>query len=233
MISWTLGGGPSPNLEVVREIQESGSLESWARRKHGEFADAALVFYRACSLAFREFPYHGGCVYQAPFQMGPANPVWLKPTGYASTMVGLPYDDLQGWRSIYPAEIWIAQLEKVAFGFFDAVTNIRSMQRLLPAALREEVTFAEVAGLHWQSAANQARFVLARDKRLKGSSNEKQVLLDLLDRETKLARRLYGLQSADARIGFEATNQYYYVPQDLAEKVILCQRLKQQIQSEA
>jgi len=41
----------------------------------------------------------------------------------------------------------------------------------------------------------------------------------------RLARRLHVLQTRDSRIGFEASNQYYYVPVDLAEKVINCQDL--------
>jgi hypothetical protein len=40
--------------------------------------------------------------------------------------------------------------------------------------------------------------------------------------EAALAIRLHSLQSADSRIGFEASNQYYYTPHDLIEKVINC-----------
>ena len=40
-----------------------------------------------------------------------------------------------------------------------------------------------------------------------------------------LARRLCELQRTDSRIGFEASNQYYYVPADLAEKVLNCRDL--------
>ena len=47
----------------------------------------------------------------------------------------------------------------------------------------------------------------------------------LLRAEMELARRLHAIQTRDSRIGFEATNQYYYVPVDLAEKVINCQDL--------
>ena len=50
-------------------------------------------------------------------------------------------------------------------------------------------------------------------------------LEDLLHNELDLARQLYAIQTTDARIGFEATNQYYYVPLDLAEKVINCRDL--------
>jgi hypothetical protein len=47
----------------------------------------------------------------------------------------------------------------------------------------------------------------------------------ILKDELTLARRLYALQSRDSRIGFEASNHYFYVPQDLAEKVLNCHDL--------
>jgi hypothetical protein len=45
-------------------------------------------------------------------------------------------------------------------------------------------------------------------------------LESLLRSEIVLARDLYALQNSDSRFGFEATNQYYYVPLDLVEKVL-------------
>jgi hypothetical protein len=41
--------------------------------------------------------------------------------------------------------------------------------------------------------------------------------------ELQLARRLYSLSKNDSRIGFEASNQYHYLPLDLVEKVVNCQ----------
>jgi hypothetical protein len=43
--------------------------------------------------------------------------------------------------------------------------------------------------------------------------------------EQALARRLCALQRQDSRIGFEAANQYFYVPLDLVEKVLNCRDL--------
>ena len=43
--------------------------------------------------------------------------------------------------------------------------------------------------------------------------------------EIELARRLYAIQTRDSRIGYEATNHYFYVPVDLAEKVLNCRDL--------
>ena len=42
----------------------------------------------------------------------------------------------------------------------------------------------------------------------------------MLTDELALARRLQAIQSRDGRIGFEASNQYFYVPIDLGEKVL-------------
>lgn len=220
MLGWTLGGHPSPNIEAVAEIIAGGTLETLARRRHGEaHAAAAAAFWRECSAAFREFPFHGGTVYTAPLQMGPANPLWPAPTGYRAAMVGIPYDDLESWRSIYPAEIFVAQLEKVAAGFESALERIRRAAPLPPSALVEETRFIEAAAIHFASVANQCRFVLARQ------AGENSGQRRLADAETVLAARLHALQSADARLGFESSNQYFYTPLDLAEKVINCRWL--------
>lgn len=216
MLGWTLGGYPSPNVAAIAEIFSGGSLGSLARKRHGDAAAVAAAFWRESSAAFREFPYHSSAVYRAPLQMGPANPLWAARTGYKSCMVGIPYDDLTGWRSIYPAEVFAGQLEKVAAGFEAALARLRAAVPHPGAVLAEEIRFAEAAAIHFASVANQCRAVLARDAgeaaRWRGSCAA----------EAALAVRLHALQSRDARIGFEASNQYYYVPLDLVEKVVNC-----------
>jgi len=220
MLGWTLGGYPSPNIEAISEINSGGTLDTLAQKRHGTMnAAAAATFWRECSAAFREFPYNIGCVYNAPLQMGPANPLWPAPTGYAACMVGIPYDDLNAWRAIYPAKIFAAQLEKVATGFEVAIAKLRSAVPEPPSALADEILFAEAAAIHFASVANQSRAVVARD------AGDTAVLRRLCDAEAVLAVRLHALQSRDSRIGFEASNQYYYTPLDLVEKVINCQWL--------
>lgn len=206
MLGWTLGGHPSPNLEAVAEPD----LERLAARRYGPAAAAAVAtFWRACSTAYREFPYHIGVVYNAPLQLGPANPLWLQPTGYHATMVGFPYDDLDRWRSIYPAEVFASQLEQVAAGFqaaADALGDVAPEERLC----------GEAAALHFGAVAHQARFVLARQ------AGDRAAMRRWAAAEAQSAKRLWALQSRDTRLGFEASNQYYYVPTDLVEKVVNC-----------
>jgi hypothetical protein len=71
----------------------------------------------------------------------------------------------------------------------------------------------------------QARNALAADI----APEAARAALDTLDRvlrsEIDLAKRLYAIQSRDSRIGYEASNHYFYVPIDLAAKVINCQDL--------
>lgn len=241
MLGWTLGGYPSPNLEAVAEIMEGGTLASVAERRFGAtLAPIVLRAWEAFSVAFREFPYDGSVVYQAPLQMGPANLLWSNPTGYHSTMVGLPYDHLAGWRGPYPVEIFIAQMEKVAQGFSAAAEVLREAIRSggtgavdprHAVAGLAEADLGLAAALHFQSVANQSRFVRARDAGSEapvgsaGRAGAAGELERLLRDELRLAKELHRLQGRDSRLGFEATNHYYYVPVDLAEKVVNCRHL--------
>lgn len=43
--------------------------------------------------------------------------------------------------------------------------------------------------------------------------------------EIDLARRLYPIARRDSRLGYEASNHYYYRPLDLAEKILNCRRV--------
>lgn len=243
MLGWTLGGYPSPNLEVVAEVLGSSTISTdeamrrVAERRFGKsFAPSVVIAWKQYSAAFSEFPYHGGVVYSAPLQVGPANPLWSKSTGYASAMVGIPYDHLEGWRAVYPTDVFIRQLETVAGGFESGLAQLRSSTHSADASRREqsslarEMNVAEAAALHFKSVANQARFVRDRDT-LAGSSDATRrhglvgQLEETLRDELMLAKRLFAIQSRDSRIGFEASNHYFYIPLDLAEKVINCRDL--------
>jgi hypothetical protein len=83
----------------------------------------------------------------------------------------------------------------------------------------EELRFTEVAAIHFASVAHQTRFLMAR------AAGDVTAMRRQASAESSLAVRLHALQSADSRIGFEASNQYFYVPLDLVEKVINCQWL--------
>ncbi len=268
MLTWSMGGYPSPNLEIAARFRVKGSprpagegqgvrastvtsaiptieevLNSLAAERYGaEGAPLARKAWTAFSTALREYPFHISVLYECPVQVGPANPLYLEKTGYKATMVGIPYDDVTAWRGAYPTEVFATQFEKVAAGWRLGIPALRAAAQTAPPERREEaqteLRFAEAAQVHFQSVANQTRFILARDA-LANSSNALSAdqrnrlrgeIRRCLQSEIALARQLFTLTREDSRIGFEASNQYIYLPLDLAEKVINCRWLLDQYQ---
>lgn len=149
-------------------------------------------------------------------------------------MVGFPYDALDAWRGVYPADVYVGQMRKVAEGFATGSTQLRALQTVTEeahrAALEQELDVMEACAIHFESCANQARFVALRNQLASGTTGSEKTavvseLESLLKSEIALAKKLYAIQVRDSRLGFEATNHYFYVPLDLVEKVINCQDL--------
>ena len=245
MLSWSLGGYPSPNLRIThRFAQQPGAaveevLDRLATDLYGpRGAPFARRAWSAFSDAFEQFPYHGAVLYKGPQQVGPANLLHAEPTGYRATMVGFPYDDLDRWRGPYPRDVFAAQFDKVATGWAEGLAELRKAAAEAPESQRGfaagDLRVAEAAQLHFASAANQARFVQARDALLGAEADASRrsaaqsQLHQILSEEIRLAKALFQVRAADSRIGFEASNHYYYTPLDLVEKVISCEYLRRE-----
>jgi hypothetical protein len=229
MLSWSLGGYPSPNLELfqrtLRKEDPQAVLDDLAAREFGPAgAPHARKAWSLFSQAFEQYPYHVGTVYTAPQQFGPANLLFAKATKYKATMIGFPYDDLDTWRSIYPRETFAAQFEKVAAGWSRGLAELAQAARATPAQTaaqaRSDLRLATAAQLHFASVAAQCRYVMARD-----AGAAPAALAPILREEQRRAVDLYSLQLQDSRIGFEASNHYYYLPRHLQEKWLNCESL--------
>lgn len=251
---WVKLGSLKPRCEVLRYVEpdeDTRSRAAWVKEVIREAFGPALLdagegrfaFVRAWehfSRAFAEYPFCIDLVYRAPVQVGPANPLYPRETGYRSTMVGIPYDDLGGWRGVYPPEVMAEQFEKVAGGWREGIRILTdAVERVPPGGrrgriARRDLGVAEAAYLHFRSVANQVRFLLARSglkgakgagearSRMLGAAKAMEAMGRIARDEMALARRLYSLAREDSRIGFEATNHYFYVPLDLVEKVVHC-----------
>ncbi|MGH2623685.1 MAG: hypothetical protein ACRDE7_08470, partial [Sphingobacterium sp.] len=237
MLGWSLGGYPSPNLELVdmlgknKDMPFEKAVEKVANNRYGPFGPTVAKAWRLFSTAFKEFPYHVGVVYTAPLQAGPSNLLWSFETNYKATMVGLPYDDLASWRSIYPEAVFTSQLEKVCNGFAEGVSLLNDIikgknDNDSKKQVIKEINIAESILLHYRSIINQSNFIIKK-RSLKDSDLGvvKSELRTILKSEIAIALRLAEIQGADSRIGFEASNQYFYVPQDLFEKMLNCSKL--------
>lgn len=251
LIGWTMGGHPSPNFEIAQHLGHTpdmgldGVLNKIAQERFGtEGAPYARKAWTLMSEAFREYPFHISVVYTSPVQSGPANPLYATKTGYSATMWGIPYDDLEGWRGPYPPEIFAAQFEKIAQGWQPGLEELHKAVNTTPSDRRTEVQadlrYAQAAAIHFQSVANQARYVIARDaitqdtgtltvdRRNQLFSEIRQVLKS----EIELSHQLFNIVREDSHIGFEPSCQYFYLPLDLVEKVINCRWLLQHFEGE-
>ncbi|MBN1588577.1 MAG: hypothetical protein JW888_03590 [Pirellulales bacterium] len=239
LASWTLGGYPSPNLRVAQLLAArptpsvNEALDQVALEYFGpEGAAAGRRAWTAMSRAFEEYPYSQRLIYLGPMQLGPANLLYARRTGLRSTMVGFPFDDLRRWRGPYPPDVLVAQLEKVASGWAEGIKALEEAVAKTPTERKtqaeEQLLFARAARLYFASAANQAKFIMAREALARGklSLAEKQHQREIVDRVVKdeiaLAREMYALTKQNSCIGFEAASAYFYLPLDLVEKVVNC-----------
>lgn len=215
MLSWTLGGYPGGNFELL-----SMPKEQVARKKYGTTAAPAILKAWECfALAFIEFPLHFiDQLYFAPQNVGPASLLFEKPTGYAATMIGFPYDDLNKWRgNHYPEDVLEEQFRKLSEGWNAGLGFLAQAATLMQtehqAAFDDLQNIAEAAYCHFRSTYLQIRFVQQRNS---------GTITAILNEEIELAQRLYHVMQRDSRIGFEASNHYYYTANDLKEKILNC-----------
>ncbi len=222
MLTWTLGGYPGGNLELLRH-----NIDELAGLKYGSVGDAVRAAWRAFSDSFREFPFTATVAHNGPENVGPKNLLYAEPTGYVSTMTGDPYDHLNGWRSIYPEDVFEQQFKELSEGWNRGLEILREASPLVEethrAAFDELERVAGAAYCHFRSSYLQIAFVRRRGQTDAPSRVE---ISAILNEEIDLAMTLHDIARRDSRIGFEATRHYAYTLQDLREKVLNCEALR-------
>jgi len=200
-------------------------IDQIARERYGHSA-APLVLHawERFSEGFREFPFSVGVVYSAPCNSGCMNLLYPESTGYAASMVGIAYDDVARWSDIYPEDVFEEQFRKLTEIWRDGLRLLEEGRGLAKssAAFDELSNVAEAAYCHLRSVYLQVRFVRRRNEI--GYTGD-ETFRGILAEETDLAKRLLAITRRDSRIGFEASNHYYYSPNDLREKVLNCEYL--------
>ena len=223
IISWTLGGWPSINMELLNKSHDQMVVDHFG-------ADALVPISKALkgfSEAFRQFPFAQGVVYHAPHNAGPMGLLYEQPTGYAATMVGFPYDDLERQRQFYPEDIFENQWKLLSDSWrrdgllaLEAARSSVDAEHL--AAYEELRDVATACWCHFRSAYCQFAFHRRRND---PSAGPELSIPQLLEEEIELAKTLLRIVRRDSRIGFEATNHYAYTVNDLREKVLNCEYL--------
>ena len=86
------------------------------------------------------------------------------------------------------------------------------------AEFDELYTMAKASYCHLRSTYLQTAFT-----RLRNAGTGKADMLKYAREELVLAKELHDIVLKDSRIGFEASNHYYYTVNDLREKIINCE----------
>ena len=223
MLSWTLGGYPSRNImhaaKYFYESYDKTALEETEAQKN-----AGAIFCEA----FKEFPFDVGVLYKGPQNAGPANLLYLEPTGYTATMTCYAYDDIDSWRSIYPREVYESQMCKLCSKWEEGLLILeqerleRDAGQTLPQSEME--IMATAAYCLFQSSLNQFRFYLAREKQ------DKEAMLEHAKVDLVCAKKMLSMMNLNPAIGFEAANHYYYSKGCLCEKIVNCNHIIRQLE---
>ena len=216
MLTWTVGGCPSPITQFACEFLDSEqpleeALCAFFEKKYGASAAVVAAADKQFCAAYREYPFHINMIYNGPHTFGPMAPFFEKPTGCKSTMVGFPYDDIDGYRACYPREILEQQFHILSEEWKKGI-EILEAHTDPSAEYAELCLMARAAYCHFASAYNHTHFVNCRD------NGDKAGMKEAILAEQAVVRETIDVRSKDSRIGFEASNQYYYSMQDLAEK---------------
>ena len=245
LLSWSIGTYPCLAFRVFdlaarTDLPPDALLDRLAAERYGAAAAPTVRrAWKAFSDGFASYPHNIVTLYRGPQHMGPANPLYLEPTGYQATMNFFPFDDAEVWRGAYPADVWIELMQRVADGFADGCkmfeAAIPEMDEGLRAEARRELGLFRGERLHFQSAADQMRFTIARNRRLKAETAAERARLtremaEAVRRELASAKELLPIVERDSRIGFIPSVRYYFVPQDIREKIILCRTLLEKLQ---
>lgn len=226
ILSWTLGGYPGGNLSLLYATPEMIAERLFSTPL---LAEKICKAWRIFSESFRNFPFHNGSVlYRSPVNYGPKNLLYLEKTFYTASMLGFPYDDLESWRGPYPEETFIHQFELLTEGWKKGLDLLKEYP--LPVTEKEKKAYngiciiAETVYIHLRSTFLQASFIRERDH-----ACNKNIMKKYVEEELALAVRMHFLASRDSRLGFEASNHYFYTLNDLKEKVISCAYLLERL----
>ena len=225
MLSWTLGGFPGGNLELLDASPE----EIASARYNKLLAEKVCSAWKKFSDAYRNFPFNVTVLYLAPMNSGPMNLLHLEKTHYKATMVGFPYDDLKSWCGPYPEDVFENQFKLLTEGWQEGLKILAESASLVQDA-KEKVFFDDLCTIanagyyHLKSTCNQIRFVRARDNGM-----DKEVMRECAADELQIAVAMHEIVRNDSRIGFEASNHYYYTLNDLREKALSCARILERL----
>ena len=229
MMSWTLGGYPSPIMHLAKELLEGEcDYDAWLASTYGKDADNVKRAVHIFSEAFKNYPM-GEVLYNGPQSLGPLNFWYSEPTGLASTMVTFPYDAIDTWKlnwSPDPAcidntdEEFCGAIQRVVSGFSEGIAILEGSA--LTKNAEELLNMAKVMYINLYSLLLQFEYFRNRE------NISKERALELIEKDEALLFSLYEICKNDARVGYEASNHYFFARNTFFEKLLNFEELKKE-----
>lgn len=216
MMTWTLGGYPSPTMDLVAEFSEKKErfhIEKWYEKIYGEYGEAVHEAVKQFCEGFEEYPFSIDSLYYSPKTLGAANLWESEMSEKQSSMVCFSYDDYENWIKPYPYEIYISQYKKLLKRWGQGLDELKKLPET--PKIGELKIYAETAYLHFYCDYLQTQYSY-----YKRNANERERLYKILSEAEKLTKRLLGLISRSAFIGYETSNHYFYNERNLMEKLL-------------
>ena len=219
MLSWTHGGYPSPLFNYIASYKPGQDIADWYREYYGDNAEKVHSAVKIICEGFKEYPFSVEHMYFSPQNYGPANHWSLLPSEKSSGMIGFSWDDFEKWIHPYPYDVFISQTDKMLEKWMSGIEILREIKG--DSNVDELLTFTEAAYIHLAADKIHTEYAyLKRD--LKANKSK---LSELVKISRQHAVELLKLVYKDARIGYEASNHYYYTPAILKEKILNCDKL--------
>ena len=229
MLTWTLGGYPSPTFDLCAEYAEQGmnfDLDRWYTKHYGEQGERVREAVKCFCAGFVEYPFGLDSVYFSPKTLGPANLWAWEQIGKNSTMVCYAYDDYETWIKPYPYEIYVSQIEKLLMEWEQGLQILDKLS--LTPKLKELKTYAEVAYIHFQADLHQTQFSFYKKCREK----YREEIIRILQLQVTSTKRLLQLIADNPYVGYETSNHYFYNERNLLEKLVNLQNLMANLNSQ-
>ena len=218
MLSWTLGTWPGPNWLLpaatsVRTFPIRTKCWMMSRNDTGQLGSRRTKgVVRIFARILAEYPYSNPLVYSSPVQQGPAHPLWLQPSGQQPRILN-SFDDL-GWTHPYGPAAVAQKFPRDGAGMGGGCGRIRPRRGLVRTGSADgRIHLA--CQLYFASIANQVEIHMLRSR-----SRERARVRNLIENELRIAEEFLPICEADARVGFEPSLQYFYLPLDVREKIL-------------
>ena len=209
-LTWTQGGYPSPSVSLSCEFDENFDLEAWYEKSFGDEKVRGAVAL-LCK-AFRNYPFSVKALYLSPHTLGPANLWDIEPEEKGSTMVCFAYDDIESWVAPYGAETYLSQMDILRYFWAEGIELLEQAEKT--EKTEELLRYAKVVYCHYMSDILQTKFALCKRK------SDREGMLRCIRDERVNAEELLHLSQSDAKIGYEASNHYFYTERNLIEKIL-------------